>query len=62
MRAHGKLPQEKSRRGSGSSDHINWAVKIEIYLIGVSLKSIQSHGFRLGKSGISIGDIPSNFA
>jgi hypothetical protein len=41
---------------------INWAAKIEIYLIGVSLKSIQSHGFRFGKSGISIGDIPSIFA
>jgi hypothetical protein len=41
---------------------INWAAKIEIYLIGVSVKSIQSHGFRFGKSGISIGDIPSIFA
>jgi hypothetical protein len=41
---------------------LNWVEKIEIYLIGVSLKSIQSHGFRIGKSGISIGEIPSNFA
>jgi hypothetical protein len=40
---------------------INWAAKIEIYLIGVSLKSIQSHGLRFGKSGISIGDITSIF-
>jgi hypothetical protein len=45
----------------GNNKFVNWAAKIEIYLIGVSLKSIQSHSLRTGKSGISIGDIPSIF-
>jgi hypothetical protein len=32
-----------------SQPKMNWAAKIELYLIDVSLKSIQSHGLRVGK-------------
>jgi hypothetical protein len=40
---------------------INWVEKIEVYLIGVSLKNIQTYGLRIGKSEISMGVCCSSF-
>jgi hypothetical protein len=46
---------------SKNSRIINWIENLQLDLIGISLKSIQSSDFRIEKSGISTRDILWSF-